>query len=733
MQVKNYLRLAFILADNNAETLRKNLEKMVALVIYDATEDKSYSGLEIPDIAIKLKESYGLSFSETEILDAINNSKNKAIIRFPGESPPIYCITPGERSKISNKVSDNTLDHLIDEFSDYEKSLDTQEKLEKEIIYEALNIENSSKGDQEKKPTEDINVIVHEKFKDLLFQYFYMLFNSNASIIRSFLGGEEKIYSKISDSNFTELQKLLINSFLYWENPEKDEFVYRMLSCCYDYCVMTIGKENRNYSQVFNNKFFYLDTNVVFRLMGLNHENRRQVIDAFVSKCKSVNIKIAITNFTKKEINDSIEYNINNLKSVLGANQPADASIATIYTDGYCNPGFYETYEKWCRDKDNKVGDYSSFERHLKKLAFNIEKECLFVGHEVFTSEDKYNDLVQSLLKYKQDNHRRAIESSVKVDVSNYLLVREKNDNPHGSTFLDTQHYMISADHVYGDWAREQRPGTVPIVVLPSVWYSIILRYAGRNENDYTAFTRFLNFSLNDGRQGKKDANRLAIFQKVISKQEPMEIKNDVLFDIETKLQEQHDYNYPGLDDNDIEEIVNDGIESVTQQRIREAVEREHKISEAKIENVKAETSAQLRLLSIKSEAEIIEAKQQSKQQEALAKSAKEEGTNQEHNRIIDKLSAENAAKSLKIYIAIAIIIAIIECVIFFEIWKWAGEDQNSKSEIQRFLSNTDNLKWVFAAFSVLIDLILYKGVFCTFDIEKIEKRKRKQLDRKLQ
>lgn len=78
MQVNCYLRLAFVLADNNSQTLHKNLEKMIALVLYDAGEEfdsnnhindeskaenlysykqQRFSGLEVSDIITGLKRN----------------------------------------------------------------------------------------------------------------------------------------------------------------------------------------------------------------------------------------------------------------------------------------------------------------------------------------------------------------------------------------------------------------------------------------------------------------------------------------------------------------------------------------------------------------------------------------------------------------------------------------------------------------------------------------------------
>lgn len=629
MQVNRYLRLAFVLTDNNSQTLRKNLEKMIALVLYDAGEEfdsnrrqsesaqtqpsygykkQRFPGLEVSDIITGLKNSYSLEFSDNEVYEAIKKNNEATIIRVPDSHPDTYNITPAERDRIEHKVDDKTLDKLIDEFFTYEESLNVSDRIDDLDFNQAIdNIQNKEviqNFSEESKgvPSRDISSTnKHEKFKDLLYQYFYMLFNSNASVMQSFLGKNYDQIIKISDSEFTEPQKRLINTFLYWENAEKDRFVYQMVSCCYDYCVMTVGKSTRNYNQVFNNKIFYLDTNVIFRLMGLNHENRRKIIHAFIDKCKEVKITIQVTNFTRKELEDTIKHHVANLRNVLGDNRPTDHTSSDFYTYGFCNPGFYEAYEDWCKDKLNTVGDYNSFTRYLKRQASDVISQFKNAECDAFKG-DEYSELVHSLLEYKQSNRRKAYEESVKIDVSNYLFVKRMNGNTGSVTFLDTHHYMISTDHAFGDWARIQRPGTVPIVVLPSVWYSIILQYTGRNEDDYTAFTRFLNFSLGDGdnAQNGRDEKKILIFRKVLSKQEPNDIKNEVLFDIEERLKKE-----PKLTDDEpddfIDQIVDESLESVTQRREREAREDERR--KADIE--KADYQKQLKSFRIKSEAAV--------------------------------------------------------------------------------------------------------------------------------
>lgn len=725
MQVQNYLRLALVLSDNNAQTLKKNLERMIALVIYDSNKEKEELnqnfkgsngqkyGLEISDIISRLKNTYGLEFSDNEVIGTIRSNSGKTIIRIPNSRPPRYNITPSERSRIDNKVDDSTFDKLIDEFLDYESNSSSIDKIDETDLEAATeNISIIEHGNNIVDKKSDFSNEDHMKFKNLLYQYFYALFNSNASVMQSFLGrGYDLI--KLSDTNFNDAQKRIINSFLYWKNPEKDKFVFQMVSCCFDYCVMTAGKTTRSYSQVFNQKVFYLDTNVVFRLMGLNRENRRRVIDAFINKCIEVGITIKVTNFTIDEINKTIDYHVNNIQGVLSGNRPIDRNIAKYYVFGYCNQGFYEAYDEWCMDQANTIGDYASFKKYLRRKASNIINCFKRTTCESYKEKQEYEPLVQSLLNYKQKNGRNSYEESAKVDVNNYLLVRDINARAGSTTFLDTHHYVISTDHVFGDWARELRPGTVPIVVLPSVWYSIILQYAGRNTDDYTAFTRFLNFSLGDGENSEngRSSKKLLIFKRVLARQEPNDIKNDVLFDIEEKLKNNEFYLEDDSDE-EVDSIVESGFESVTQRRIAEARAEEQRTADAKLNNFKTEVNTSLNAINNKHEAELNTLREKYEHtKEDLRNIQDEKRKNMDHE--ITKRTKQKFRK----YIFLFIIILVGEIAAFCLVLYWlngVGDFSEKNKTIYNWITVVVGL------LSTRMDAAIVKGIFCGFDKEKI-------------
>ena len=54
-----------------------------------------------------------------------------------------------------------------------------------------------------------------------------------------------------------------------------------------------------------------------------------------------------------------------------------------------------------------------------------------------------------------------------------------------------TKDYIVSADQLLASWAKKSYSG-LPIVVIPSTWLSIILRFSGRTNNDYRSYCLFM-------------------------------------------------------------------------------------------------------------------------------------------------------------------------------------------------------------------------------------------------
>src|SRR5690606_13270607 len=76
--------------------------------------------------------------------------------------------------------------------------------------------------------------------------------------------------------------------------------------------------------------------------------------------------------------------------------------------------------------------------------------------------------------------------------------------NGHYSNLFDCKYYFISADQLLRKWDYTQN-SSIPIVLLPSQWMSILLRYLNRTSDDFKSFVSFLN--INNGEKGISNDN----------------------------------------------------------------------------------------------------------------------------------------------------------------------------------------------------------------------------------
>ena len=438
MEVKSYLRLALMFGDNNASTFSTNLEKMICLALFD----KNKQGMTVSDIIDELKNKYALDFSDVEVLRVIRKKQQRRIIcieEYHNEAKNKYAITPEEFDRIKRKTDENSLETVVDKFLEKHADIDLDSK----------------------------------SLLDLLLQYFYDVFNTNADTILALMNKESGSLS-FEARNYTEKQKCIINRFIYWNDTEKNKSVYELISCCFDYCMMTVKKDKNVYNQIFKNKTFFLDTNIIFRLMGLNNESRKKVIVAFIKKCEEVGIRISYTNFTKKELEDTIDHYVEQIKNLFRGSAPISISALSRMDEKVASNDFYAEYVKWCERPENIHSDYEKFKQDLKRNAFHILSSYRMVSYEDYSSRTKigeqFSESISSLKEYKTKHYRRVVDTALKADINNYFYIKSLNNQTAGEDFFSVNNYIITADHAFSGWERDRRPGSIPTVVLPSVW-----------------------------------------------------------------------------------------------------------------------------------------------------------------------------------------------------------------------------------------------------------------------
>ena len=674
MERSSYLRLALMFGENKASTFNKNLEKMIALVLFD----KYNTGLTITDIIADIRDKYALDFSDSEIIGTIYNKNQNRIIQINETRDEVlkaYSITPEEYEKIRKKTDDSSIRKIVELFLKEHEELDISEKT----------------------------------FCDLLVKYLYDVFNSNAETIQALMNGEH-LGMKAANCDYSTDEKKILNAFIYWDNLDKNRCVYQLISCCFDYCMMTVRKDKTVYQTIFNQKKFYLDTNIVFRLMGLNNEKRKLVIDAFILKCRETGVEILYSNHTRSELNDTIRYYVGQIKALLADSAPLSVRAISCLDDRMSSSAFYEQYVEWTKDPVNRTSDYSSFERDLRMRTSKILSRFKQVTFDDYSGRNKkeYAEQFESLKQYKIEHRRNTYDPSIKADINNYLYIQERNREKKGENFFATDHYLITADHAFSGWEREKRPGAIPTVVLPSVWYSIILQYAGRTTaDDYSAFTRFLNFSFSENEPA--DARKMEILKSVIALQEPVDMKETIIFDIAEKL--QHDYK-----DLNSEQIVETSHQYVINQILAEENEKAKRETAAAVEAEKDKADAQVNAL-----------RNEKAYLEQQLKESVEKTKAEQKQKYIDSETDRRTKRRLKIYIVVTggLVIGFLALLLITGKWVFSVNEVTEKVQIRY-----DYIKYMIEAVYLIVSGIVIAWGFKGLDEDKIRDSVQKRLEK---
>jgi len=96
---------------------------------------------------------------------------------------------------------------------------------------------------------------------------------------------------------------------------------------------------------------------------------------------------------------------------------------------------------------------------------------------------DRYTDEI-GLQKPSQ------FEEAHRTDAQNMYLA-EKLRNNNNFSIADTNFYLISSDQRLRRWDFKRNENQ-PVVLLPSQWMTILLKYCSRTSNDYKSFAQFL-------------------------------------------------------------------------------------------------------------------------------------------------------------------------------------------------------------------------------------------------
>lgn len=577
-------RLAMVLQNQAPSTLDKYICKLTENVLIDYP-----NGLTLVEIENEIKDKFSLSFSIPEIKNAITK-KSKKRIKYNNE---VYYIEENIRTELlKQEPLMNKLHYYVCEFLKSNSKVNT-------------TIENAEK---------------------VLLEYLYFCFNSNVNNLLNLLNqnNNELQYSKeISSEDIG-----IINEFISWNNNEKNEFVYNVVAICYEYCMLTIKNDNILSTELFNGKKFYLDSNIIFRIAGINKDERKFVINSFIKHCKKVGIKLCCTSVTVDEIYRVLEAQISYIKGITHEAPPVSPETLSKINPSYEVNDFYILYYDWSQTQSNDYSDYDTFYHYLLELIrLALEKvDILQVQIENYTNGAHYENNVRKLREYKNTHNswHTVSKASAETDIINICEINSKRAI-NSNSIWQTNEFIVSADQLLISWTSQNYSG-VPIVVLPSVWLSIILKFTGRTSDDYNSFCLFLTQRQHVFGNNKIDP--MSIVKSINKKTTKSDIRDRIIVEIT-----EHKSDYAFVKDEDYDICVDRAFDKVVEKISEEANQKVGQMKEA-LDN-------QLGALAESSRSQIEYEKAKADERERIAKITEREKT-------IVFLAKQKASKKVK-------------------------------------------------------------------------------------
>ena len=604
-------RLAAVLyADSNDDVSTEKVYRRIIESIFIDNENKK---LTLSGIIELINKKYSLIFSEEDIIKYINY-KGKFI--YDSNNIIDVNLEQGHFKKLKEKTSNKDLEYYIGEFcSSYKLDLNYC----KNIIYKFL----------------------YDKFQ--------VDINGFSKLLKKDISIEEKL--SVKDIDFEKEDDInIINNFLDWENEEKNIIIYNIASLSLEYCFVS-NKINNNFNlSNLKNKNIYLDSNIIFRAMGINGKDRKKQVEIFLEKFKESEENLFRSLKTEQEINETIRLKLKHLNRE-NLNKYG-GKIFKIYTK---NEDFISYYYNWIEGKRNT--NVKLFESYIKnEFQEVLRKYNIKIDRENKLEEKEYKDIIldtsSNIKNFKGINNSYV---SSEIDANNILLIEKLRNKSNYNNLFDCKYFMISTDQKLIKWYYITNKN-VPAVILPSQWMSILLRYLGRSKDDFKSFVSFLNIR-----------NRESILSN-----EKLTLIIESVFELTTNIEQANGIVYNIINSKFLEENL-----ETTDNEIKEKVKE---IAKSELESRIEDNEKRIEALENQSHNDKKVNEQITREKEKLERENKEleKKNNEKDNKIynlenrINKIEISNLRKWKYFYIILIIILLVIIFFAFFFIsWRY--------------------------------------------------------------
>ena len=303
------------------------------------------------------------------------------------------------------------------------------------------------------------------------------------------------IISKQIRDNFTNEEIESFNTFLEDKDLEKNTAVYNVFLKATEFAIITSGKGIKEFSKdIFKGKTYCLDTNILFRILGIGGIERQNSLVNLIKSCAHQGIIFEYTPQTLQELKSKLAGSVKYLKTAeikydikaLGELSETDPQLF--------NEDFILHYSKLrANGTVNSPDQYelkllSDFRTLGSELGFNLSK-----GNIKIEDKEKHK-LSEELFKSRKSlpYGSRYTKTAANIDAFNILYVRKiRGDNNYN--YADVKSFYLSTDRTLNNILSKDIGVKIPETILPSQLFILHHPYTSNGEQvDYDLFLQFV-------------------------------------------------------------------------------------------------------------------------------------------------------------------------------------------------------------------------------------------------
>jgi hypothetical protein len=477
----NLLRLACLIQDRDNQDFKRVVLSIIFELIYennnvDLRADELYKAT-----ITKSKEPIERDFFD----GLITNSKSFDLTNTDNE--PLVKLTPKKFEEVEKSISEFSIEPSIESF----------------LINKGYE---SSKKD----------VIIK-----ILYQSIYEnIYAFNPSNI-------ESLVPDVIKENFSQSELDIFNEFLEFDDPQKNRRLYNQFVKAIEFAILTSGKGVKTFSaQIYTDKTYLLDTNIIFRMLGVGGTERLDTILKLIESCIKQGVKFEYTVRTLQELNNTLDASIG---KIIKAEQTKKVEIIQeLIADAphFFNDDFIVQYSRLKNEK--KVSNPEQYNLEMKsrfkKLCtdYNIEQ----ANHSVKIENYEINLFAKRLIseRKKITSYRYALKQA-NVDAYNVLYVRKKRAG-NNFNYSEVKSFYLTTDRGLNKILSDDEKTVIPATILPSQLFAIHNPLSDDSEDvDYDNFFSFIKRRTSEFKHRGRDVFSF-IQQAQIHTTDKEEIKN---------------------------------------------------------------------------------------------------------------------------------------------------------------------------------------------------------------